>query len=98
MDNYVVEDAEGKKLTITGELLIEDEEEHQIEVRTPINTETVQLFKTDDAKYVVYITFQFEGMYPHHHELHEGETPDSILASLDYPTELTKSILSKYIN
>lgn len=98
MNTYVVENGEGQKLTINGELLIEDAEEHQIEARTPINTETVQLFKTDEGKYLVYITFQFEGMFPHHHEVHLGETPDLILSTLEYPTDLTKTILSGFVN
>ena len=81
--------------TFLGKLLLEEFDEHQIERDTPINTETVRLYQTQAGSYVLTLSFQFEGMDAHHHEVHVGDTPRGILASIKYPTDATAAILSK---
>ncbi len=85
---------EKEQHTFVGKLLSEEFDEHQIERDTPINTETVRLYETQAGSYVLSLSYQFEGMDAHHHEVHLGETPSAILKSIAYPTDATKTILS----
>ncbi len=98
MSTYTALTEKGESFEFSGVLLDEEFEEHQVEIRTPINTESVALYRTDDDKYILTIQFQFEEMDPHHHEIHIGSSPQEILTSLGYPTDATKILIERVLS
>lgn len=93
MENITIHNESGEEISFDGELVAETEEEHVVERNHPTNTETVQLYKKMDGKFLLAITFQFDDMDPHHHESHEGDSPQAILKSLVYASQATQQLI-----
>ncbi len=93
MPAFTLLDENEREQAFEGELLNELQDMHQIEIRTPWNTETVQLYRLDNGEHVYYQTFQFEEMDVHHREIRRGKNPASILETIDHPTDLTVELL-----
>ena len=89
---YSVQTADAETLEFEGDLIASDTSEHQPQRNYPINTELVQLFKKVDGEYLLSISFEFEGMEPHRREVIQGPSPQAIIDSIDYPTELTSEV------
>ena len=77
MDTVTALDENEKEVSFVGELVEESEDEHQVEARHPINTESVKLYKRNDGQFVFTMKFQFEEMDPHHYEVHVGDSPQA---------------------
>ena len=93
MKSYSLQRDGAENLVINAELIAEAEDEHQPAVRTPINTETLRLFRTDAGRWVLEQSFCFEGMEPHQHKLLEAENPAEILTAFRWPTPKLTAML-----
>ncbi len=93
MPAFTVTTPEETTLELNGELIAETEAIHQVEARAPLNTETVQIYRLDDGRFLLYQWFHFEDMDPHGHELIYADSPQQLVEAVKFPTEAAREML-----
>ena len=86
---FSVRTTDSETLEFEGDLIVGQTASHQPQRNYPTNTELVQLFKETNGGYLLSISFKFEDMEPHRHEVYQGTSPQVIFESIEYPTDLT---------